>query len=132
MSQENVEIVRRLYDQWVQGDFSAREPFDDELDFEIARSIFPDPVRAHGIDGMAKVWRATLQAWDDWHTGPIEELIEAGNHIVVFNRIWGRGRQSGAEVDAPRAAVFTFRGRKIARLLLTDREHALEAAGLSE
>ena len=130
MSQENVEIVRRLYDEWARGDFSTREPFGDELDFEIRG--FPDSVRARGIDGMAKVWREQLQAWDEWRTSHIEELIEAGEHIVVFNRIWGRGRHSGAEVEAAEAALFTFRDGKIVRLLLTNREEALKAAGLSE
>ena len=132
MSHENVEIVRRLYDQWVQGDLSNREPFDEELDFEVDGSIIPESVKAHGIDGMAEAMRKSLQAWTDWHTGPIEKLIEAGDQIVVFNRIAGRGRHSGAEVDASRAAVFTFRGGKITRLLLTDRDKALEAVGLAE
>jgi len=132
MSQENVEIVRRLYEQWVDGDFSNREPFAEELDFEIEGAIVPDPVRTCGIDGMAKAWREILGAWDNWRTGPIEELIEVGDRIVVFSRIGGRGAQSGAVVDAPRAAVFTFRGGKIVRLFLADRDKALEAVGLRE
>ena len=55
-----------------------------------------------------------------------------GDRIVVFHRVGGQGAYSGAVVDAPRAAVFTFRGGKIARLLLTDRDTALEAVGLRE
>jgi ketosteroid isomerase-like protein len=132
MSQKNVEIVRRLFKQWSQGDFSNREPFAEDLDFEIEAAIVPDPVRTCGIDGMATAWREILGAWDSWRAGPIEELIEVGDRIVVFSRIGGRGAQSGAVADAPRAAVFTFRGGKIARLFLTDRNQALEAVGLRE
>ena len=132
MRQENEEIVRRLYDQWAQGDFSAREPFGEDLEFEIEGSIVPDPVRARGVDGMAKAWRENLEAWTDWHAGSIEELRETGDRVVVVNRIWGRGKHSGAEVSERRAAVFTFRDTKIVGLLLTDRDRALEAAGLAE
>jgi ketosteroid isomerase-like protein len=129
---EKVEIVRQLCEEWGRGDFSNREPFAEDLDFEIEGAIAPDPVRTCGVDGMANAWRETLRAWRDWRTGPIEELIEVGDRIVVFMRVVGRGAHSGAVVDAPRAAVFTFRGRKIARLFLTDRGKALEVVRLRE
>ena len=35
-------------------------------------------------------------------------LIEAGDQIVVFSRVGGRGRSSGVEVDSQRGAVFTL------------------------
>ena len=134
MSRENVAVARLIYASGPQGDFSNREPFDEDLDFEMSGWVMfeSDPIKARGIDGMASVWRKTLQDWDDFHTGPIEELIEAGDQIVVFNRVGGRGRHSGVEVDSRRGAVFTFRAGKIARLFLADREEALEAMGLSE
>ncbi len=81
---------------------------------------------------MAAVWGEALGAWDGFHTGPIEELIEAGDQIVVFNRLVARGRRSGVEVDARWGAVFTFRDGKITRFFLANCEEALEAAGLSE
>ena len=33
MSQENVEIVREVYDDWMQGDFSGGEAFHPEVEF---------------------------------------------------------------------------------------------------
>jgi ketosteroid isomerase-like protein len=134
MSRENAEIVRLIYKEWGKGDFGNREPFDEDLDFEMSGWVMiqSDPIKARGIDGMAGVWREVLRGWDDFRTGPIEELIEAGDQIVVFSRLVGRGRRSGVEVDARRGAVFTFREGKITRLFLADREEALEAAGLSD
>ena len=134
MSQENVEVVRLLYGQWGEGDFGNREPFHEDLDFEMPGWVLFEskPIKARGVEGMTSVWREALQEWDDFRTGPIEELIEAGDHIVVLSRLFGRGRRSGVEVNAPRGAVFTFREGKITRLLLTDRAEALEADGLSE
>ena len=132
MSSENVGVVRLLYGEWVQGDFSNREPFHEDLDFEMSgwTLLQSDPIKARGVDGMARVWREVLGGWDDFRTGPIEELIEAGDQVVVLSRLVGRGRRSGVEVDAPRGAVFTVREGKITRLFLADREEALEAAGL--
>jgi ketosteroid isomerase-like protein len=36
MSEENVEIVRRVYEGWAQGDFSKVDDFDPDIDFEMA------------------------------------------------------------------------------------------------
>lgn len=134
MAHENAEIVRQIYEEWAQGEFGNREPFHEDLDFEMAGwQVFQsDPVTAHGIDGMAQAWGDVLTDWDDFHTGPIEELIEVGNRILVFNRVGGRGRRAGIKVDSQRGAVFTFRGGKIVRLFLGGRDEALQAAGLSE
>jgi ketosteroid isomerase-like protein len=126
------QVVERLYDEWVRGDFSSREPFADDLDFEIDAAIVPDPLRVRGVDGMTNAWRAQIQAFDGFRSGAIEELIEVGDQIVVVNRVGGRGRQSQIDVDAPRAAVFTFRGSKIARLLLTNRDTAMATVGLTQ
>lgn len=134
MSQENVDIVRRLYEEWSQGNYDNRAPFAEDLDFEMSGWVMlkSKPITARGIDGMASVWREVLRDWDDFHTGPIEELIEVGDQVVVVTRLVARGRKSGAEVNSPRAALFTLGEGKITRLLLADREEAFKAAGLSD
>src|SRR5215204_6339980 len=63
MSEENVEIVRRVYDGWARGDFSAGEYFDPEIDFELVD--WPAPARSRGVDEMWHTWQTTLSAWDD-------------------------------------------------------------------
>jgi ketosteroid isomerase-like protein len=128
----NAEVVRALYDEWVRGDFGSREPFAEDLDFELRGSLWPDRAKAHGIDGMAAAWRSMLQAWDHFETGPIEDLVEADDTVVVFNRVGGQGRISGARVDALAAAVFTFRGGKISRLVLTYPAEARRVADLPD
>ncbi len=132
MSPTHVEIVRGIYARWSRGDFDDREPFAEDLEFEMdGWMIFqPEPVKATGIDGMTAAWRSVLQNWEDFRTGEIEELIEVADQVVVFTRVGGRGRESGATVDSQRAAVFTFRDGRISRLFLTGREGALRAVGL--
>ena len=133
MPGENAEVIRQLYEQWSRGDFSNREPFADDLDFELAGWVLfePEPIRARGVDGMAEVWREVLGGWEAFRTGPVDKLFEDGDTVVVLNRLVGRGRQSGIEVDAYRGAVFTFRAGKISRVYLTDAEEALATIGRS-
>ena len=134
MSQENVEVVRELYAGWSKGDFRVGlELFDPELHFAIDGAVTATPGEWRGVDGMREAWRELLSVWEDYRTGPIEHLLESGDQVVAFNRMHGRGRHSGAEADSRLwAAVFTFREGKIARLLLTDLQGALEAVGLQE
>ena len=82
---------------------------------------------------MREAWREGLSEWEQYRTGPIEHLIESGDHVAAFNRMHGRGKKSGIDTGSRlRAAVFTFREGKIVRLLLTDIQGALEAVGLRE
>ena len=57
-------------------------------------------------------------------------MIDAGNCVVVLLRQWGRGKETGAQVENRTWQVFTFRDGKIVhcRGYATQAE-ALEAAG---
>ena len=130
MSQENVEIVRRVYDRWAHGDFSEGDVFHPEVEFELVD--WPEPVRTRGVSAMGRAWLATPGAWDDYRAVP-EDFIDHGQHVVVPNHVQARGKASGVEVNADVAAVFTMEAGKVVRLTLYwDRAKALEAVGLSE
>jgi ketosteroid isomerase-like protein len=135
MSRENVEIVRGLYEHWIRGDFRSGvvEAFDPDIEFEIDPMVAASPVKVRGLAAMGKAWRENLSGWGDFRVGEIDQLVETEDGVVVFNRLQGRGRRSGAVVEQPdRAAIFTFRDRRIVRLRLTNRANGLEAAGLRE
>ena len=126
MSEENVEIVRRVYDGWSRGDFSAGEYFDPEIDFELVD--WPHPARSRGVEEMARTWQATLRAWDDFRA-VADEFIDFGHNVLVLNSIRGRGKGSGAEVSALTATVWTLEAGKVVRLALYwDIDRAREAA----
>ena len=130
MSQENVEIARRVFDAWARGDFSEGDVFDAEIEFELVD--WPESGKYRGVDAMREAWLASLRAWVDFRSVP-EDFIERGPQVVVPNRIQARGKSSRAEVHADTAAVFTINAGKIVRLALYwDRAKALEAVGLSE
>jgi ketosteroid isomerase-like protein len=132
MPSENADAVRRLYeDGWSKGDFSAgSDLWDPEIEcvVELGSEFLDFSGSTRGVEAMAEMWRKQLQAWEDYNTGEIEELIDAGEKITVMSCHWGRGKHSGVEVTNPeRAAVFTFRDGKVVRLVLTSRRRALEA-----
>jgi ketosteroid isomerase-like protein len=126
MSNENVEIVRRVYEGWSRGDFSEADLFDPEIEFEMVD--WPHSGRSRGLAAMRETWLTTLSAWEDFRATP-EELIDNGHNVLVLNHISGRGRGSGADVSALTATVWTVENGRVVRLALYwDTERAREAA----
>jgi ketosteroid isomerase-like protein len=94
-------------------------------------SRFPD-AGAYGVGREAlRAWMNFIEAFETFAT-EVEQSIDAGDRVVVLSLIRGRGRISGADVDAKVGVVLTFRDEKIVRYELTDRRQALKAAGLRE
>jgi ketosteroid isomerase-like protein len=129
MSQENLEIVRAVQQQYARGDFSWIEGADD---FELVTPREnPDGGTFRGE--AARRW---LMAWhDSFDEITIEstEMIDAGDE--VFTGIVQRGRPHGsrAAVEERSWQVVTFRDGVVTRVeAFLERAQALEAAGLSE
>jgi ketosteroid isomerase-like protein len=130
MSQENLELVRRVYDSWARGDFSESDAFDPDVVFEMPD--WPHSASSRGIDGMRATWRATLSAWDDFRAVP-DRFLESGDQVVVLNHVHAHGKGSGAEVSADTATVWTIAAGRVVRLeLYWDSQKALEVAGLGD
>jgi ketosteroid isomerase-like protein len=130
MSQENVEVVRRVYEEWSRGDFSAGDVFDPDVEFDMVD--WPGRDRSRGLEEMARAWQESLAAWDDFRAEP-RDFIESGPHVVVPTHVTARGKGSGAAVTAETATVWTLDSGKVIRLALHwDAAAALGALGLSE
>jgi ketosteroid isomerase-like protein len=115
VSEENVEIVRGVYDHWATGDFTPVEPFHPDVEFDMVD--WPHPAKSRGVAAMAETWMTSLGAWHDFRSTPTE-FVDCGRNVLVLNRIEGRGRESGAPVTADTASIFTFEGGKVVRLAL--------------
>jgi ketosteroid isomerase-like protein len=136
MSQENVEIVRRLYEAVARRDASSVLDLYD-TDFESDVSRLPEyaltgQTTIRGRDELRRSWREWHEVWQSFDD-ECEELIDAGEHVITVVTRRGRGRASGAEASTRVAGVWTVRNGRIVRTVwFQSVEEALEAAGLSE
>jgi ketosteroid isomerase-like protein len=132
MSRENVEIVRRVYDQHalhgVEGLLEFVRP-----DIEISESPqFPDTGTYRGQDGLRGLHGLFTEQFDPFEMR-LEEVIDAGDNAVACLAVGGVARQSGMEVFIPSFHVLTLRDGKVERMqIFLGREEALAAVGLSE
>jgi ketosteroid isomerase-like protein len=130
MSQANVEVVRRAiaYEYYGVGDRAEAEAiFDPRV---VLNPIDEDA--SSGFDAMRADMERWASAFDELKV-TIEELIDAGDRVVVVTHHRGRGRASGVEVDTRFYEVYALHGGKVSRVdEYIDRAEALEAAGLLE
>jgi ketosteroid isomerase-like protein len=130
MSQENVEVVRAVYETWNAGDMDAfRELFHPEAIMRMAEG-WPEPGPYFG--------REALCASADSFGGPgtdalevISDFIDIADHVVL-RFIW-RGAGYNPEANMEFTGLWTVRkGRIFFVEFFWDHAEALEAVGLSE
>ena len=132
MSEENVEIVRRLYAEWEKGNFSPTEAFDPRV-----RVVWVDPMLAQrsetiGLRETTRNMRGFLDAYDRL-TATAERIVDAGDSVVVVDSWHGRGKASGVEFAVRQGSVWTISDGKVTRLVnYRDPAEALKAAGVQE
>jgi ketosteroid isomerase-like protein len=130
MSQENLELVRRGYEAYNRGDLDgAVSDFAPDCRYTAAGTI-PDRTGVfHGRDGYKKFIGWLRSEFDDAQAD-IDDLIDAGDTVVIGSTLRGRGKQSGAEAKFTFWQVWTIQGGKFVRGQgFATREEALEAAG---
>src|SRR5687768_3590697 len=99
MSQENVEMVRRGYEQ-----FAATGRFVADIaspDFVWDMSNFhawPDQQTYEGTAGVESFLDNWVSAWDDWEL-EVDALHDAGDKVVVLVRQRGRSKAAGTPVE---------------------------------
>jgi ketosteroid isomerase-like protein len=143
MPRENVELARAVYPR--PGSDICRL-FRDEGSFARARAsgsrfftddfesviVFPGETRTYaGLAGLRQAWLDWLEPWATYRIG-IDELLDVGDRVVVFDRDHARRGDVDKEVELVGATILTFRDGKVARWeFYVDRAEALEAAGLA-
>ena len=136
MSQENMETITRLYDEFLARPERVSDPgilqfFDPAVEFRQTASLLGTEGTFHGYDGLARSAREVFEAFGEAHWVPIR-LIDGGDHIVATVEFRAYGKHSGVEVKERIAHVWALRGgRIVAWLAYMDPTQALEAVGLS-
>ena len=130
MSAENVEIVRRVFDEWKLGkvgDMEIRSNFHPDVEFLPLRAATEGAYR--GLAGIKKFVADTQQVFEEFDFR--YDLLELGERVLAWGHVHVRARQSGIETDISMGGVFEFRDGKIVRWEdFGSKDRALEALGM--
>ena len=132
MSQENVEVVRRIYASWAPGSSLAESGLL-HADIEWVNPPYAlEPGTRRGIDAFTSITDELDDRFEDFRI-EVERLIGVGDRVVVIATMRGRGAGSGVEVENRHGSVWTVRDGKAVRYQwFQEPEEALEAAVLRE
>ena len=137
MSQENVETIARLYDEFLARPERVMDPgilefFDPAVELTQSESFLGTAGTFHGYDGLVRSARELFETFRDLHWVP-KELIDGGDHVVATFEARAVGKHSNVEVKVTGAHLWTLRdGRVVTWQVYLDANQALEAVGLSE
>jgi uncharacterized protein len=132
VSQENVEVVRRIYAHWVPGSSPAKSNLlHPDIEW-VNPSYALEPGTRAGVDAFTSI----TEGLDDTIKAlrmDVERLVDAGDRVVVIATMRGQGSTSGVEVENRHGSVWTIRDGKAVRFQwFNEPAEALEAAGLRE
>ena len=132
MSQENVEIVKRLTVAFNERDLDVFAAITTP-DFEWTTSMTAVEGEVFwGREGIETYFERMREAWDEFRS-VASEYRDLGDRVLFIGRLDGRGLISGVPVSAPLDILFDLRGGKISRMhSYLDHDEALLAARLSE
>jgi ketosteroid isomerase-like protein len=131
MSQENLELVMRIYDAFNRGDgrsvVEAADPAVSIEDYGVLDGT--------SYQGRRGVWDFIAFQAESFRgqRAELQDVTEADNTLVVVVRLSGEGVSSGAPVATEFTHAWEFRDARVSRLrIFRSKREALEAVGLSE
>ena len=116
MPNDNVEVVRRFVDCWrrLDWDGAARLLDPDVEQLGTAGGVEEGRV-LRGAEEIRRDYETVEETWEEHRVEP-QEIIDAGDRVVVLTREYQRGKASGVESEIDTAAVFELRDGRIVRL----------------
>ena len=110
---DNVTTVRDSYEAFARGDLDAVVAgMDPEIVWHQAQGL-PHGGVYRGLDAVRRAIFDPLDSdwWDDFRADP-DELLDAGDSVVVTGRYTGRAKGTGKRLDVPFAHIWGFRDGK--------------------
>jgi len=130
MSQENVAVVRRMYDAFDSGGAEgAVDHF--ATDVTVDATARPDGEVGKGREALLRIIASWVAAFDEW-SEEIEALRDLGDHVLVAATQRGRGKGSGIEIETYALLYRVEDGKINGMTFYLGVADALEAVELSE
>lgn len=117
MSEQNVAVIRGLYDSFSRGDVPAvLGQMDPQVEWNEAENfIYADGNPYVGPQAvLAGVFLRLATDWEAFTVTPAE-FLDAGDQVVVLGTYAGTHKRTGRAVRAQLAHVWSLQGRKIVR-----------------
>ena len=117
MSQENVNVVKGMYEAFGRGDMpGVLAALDPQVEWwEAENFIYADGNPYVGPEAVLQgVFARIGGEWEDFEVAP-EEVLDAGETVVGRGHYSGTFKQNGRRVRAQFAHLFTFRDGKVAK-----------------
>ncbi len=131
MSQEDVAVVRRMYDAFHSGDAERAVDYF-APDVTVDAPDHPDAEGGRGRDALVRTIGSWIAAFDEW-SEEIEEIRDLGDHVLVAAKQRGRGKGTGIETELRYALLYEVEDGKITSMTFySDVAEALDAVGLRE
>jgi ketosteroid isomerase-like protein len=135
MSQENVEVVRRMAQAWNEGGWEGvadRDLLHPAVEYHDDRR-WPEARSAVGVSALVARFVEVMDVMGKEAKVEVEELLDAGeNSVVLICRFTGEARASGLHHDYRWGFVCRVADQQITYIqAYLEPESALEAAGLS-
>ncbi|MCE3243544.1 MAG: hypothetical protein K0Q83_4051 [Deltaproteobacteria bacterium] len=117
MSQENMTVIRGMYESFSKGDvISVLGQMHQHIEWREAENfIYADRSPYRGPQAVLEgVFMRLASEWADFKVMP-EEWLDAGNHIVVLGTYSGRHKESSREVRAQFAHIWGVTHGRVVR-----------------
>jgi ketosteroid isomerase-like protein len=131
MSAQDVETLRRLYEEWANGDYRRADVFSPDIELSI-EDEFPDVMIEPGLAGLRSAMRMWFSAWEKPFTIVAHEFVDLGDQVVVPVTWSAVNKVNGTQVERPGAHLWRFRdGKAVSLKLCRDRAEAIVAASVT-
>jgi ketosteroid isomerase-like protein len=136
MSQENAELVRRLYQSFNEGTAEELVPDLWHEDAELRPALLGGGLLEgavyRGHEGVLEFLAIQAETWERVTNEPVD-IRDLGTYVLAETRLQAVGRASGIELSQVTWDRWEIRNGKVASLrVFTEQADAVEALGLSE
>jgi ketosteroid isomerase-like protein len=124
MSQENVELVRRIHER-LNDEVWTSDLIADDLEY-----VNPPYAVEPGVRYGRESFKVVRETYEDFRF-EVDRFVDAGDVVVALGRYSASGRASGVSVTGDHGYVWTIRnGRAVRFAWFQSHREALEAAGV--